>query len=79
MHQLLHGHLEAAFRFNALIVSALPLLAAACVQAARYKAINKPAMAWVRPGWLWALLVILIVFGILRNVPGAAHYYLAPL
>jgi Protein of unknown function (DUF2752) len=78
MHQLLHGHIEAAFRFNALIVSSLPLLALGFLQSARYRALNKPAMAWVRPNWLWALLVILIVFGILRNVPGASHYFLAP-
>ena len=78
MHQLLHGHVEAAFRYNALIISFLPLLALGGAQAARYRAMNKPALAWIRPNWLWALLVILIVFGILRNLPGAAHYFLAP-
>lgn len=78
MHQLLHGHIEAAFRFNALIVSSLPLLALGCLQSARYRSMNKPAMAWVRPNWLWALLAILIIFGILRNLPGASHYFLAP-
>jgi hypothetical protein len=79
MHQLLHGHIEAAFRFNALIVSSLPLIALGCVQAARNRAANKPALGWIRPNWLWAGLVILVIFGVLRNFPGASHYFLAPL
>lgn len=79
MHQLLHGHLDAAFRFNALIVSSLPLVAFGSAQAMRYRAANKPALAWIRPRWLWFGLAILLLFGILRNIPGASNYYLAPL
>lgn len=78
LHQLLHGHIEAAFRFNALIVSSLPLAALGCVQAMRHRAANKSALAWIRPNWLWVGLVILILFGILRNLPGASHFFLAP-
>jgi len=78
MHQLLHGHIEAAFRFNALFVSALPFAAWACVRAARERAANKPAWAWIRPAWLWLGLVVLVLFAILRNFPGASHYWLAP-
>jgi hypothetical protein len=77
-HQLLHGHIEAAFRFNALLVSSLPIFAVGFVQAARHRAANKPAFSWIRPTWLWVGLAILIAFGILRNLPGASHYYLAP-
>jgi hypothetical protein len=79
IHHLLHGHIQAAFRFNALLVSSLPILAAGFVQAARYRAANKPALVWIRPSWLWVALVILIAFGILRNFPGASDYFLAPL
>jgi hypothetical protein len=79
MHQLLHGHVLAAFRFNALIVSSLPFLAFGCTQAVRSKAANKPALIWIRSNWLWVVLAILIVFGILRNLPGASRYFLAPL
>jgi hypothetical protein len=77
-HQLLHGHFEAAFRFNALIVSSLPFAAYGCIRAARNRAANQPALSWIRPGWLWIGLAILILFGILRNLPGASHYWLAP-
>jgi hypothetical protein len=79
MHQLLHGHIEAAFRFNALFVSSLPLVGFGCVQAARYRAANRPAMAWLTPRLLCTGFAILVVFGILRNLPGASHYFLAPL
>ena len=43
-HQLLHGHIEAAFRFNALIVSSLPLVAWGGIRAARNRAANQPAL-----------------------------------
>jgi hypothetical protein len=78
MHQLLHGHIEAAFRFNALTVSCLPFAALGCVQVMRCRAAQKPALAWIRPSWLWVGLVILIAFGILRNLPGASHFLLTP-
>jgi uncharacterized membrane protein YidH (DUF202 family) len=79
MHQLLHGHMEAAFRFNALFVSSLPVVALGCVQAARYRAADRPALAWLRPSLLWAGFALLVIFGILRNLPDAPHYFLAPL
>jgi len=78
MHQLLHGHIEAAFHFNALFVSALPFVAWGCVRAARERAANKPAWTWVRPAWLWLGLVALVLFAIVRNLPGASRYWLAP-
>jgi hypothetical protein len=68
-HELLHGHLVTAFRFNPLLVVSLPLLAwFGAVQTVR-KASHQPALA-VRPAWLWALLVVLVAFTVLRNVPG---------
>jgi uncharacterized protein DUF2752 len=77
-HQLLHGHIAAAFHFNALLISSLPLAAYGCIRAARERAANKPVLAWIRPNWLWLGLAILIVFAILRNLPGASRYWLAP-
>jgi hypothetical protein len=77
-HQFLHGHIEAAFRFNALIVSSLPLVVWGLIRAARRRAANQPALSWIRPSWLWIGLAILVLFGILRNLPGASRYWLAP-
>ena len=78
MHQLLHGHLREALRFNPLIVSLLPVVAWGCLLAARESKANKPALAWIRPSWLWIGLAVLLVFTILRNLPGASRYWLAP-
>jgi hypothetical protein len=78
-HELLHGHVEAAFRYNALFISSLPLVILGCAQAARCKAANKPALAWLESRLLWAGFAILVIFGILRNLPGASRYFLAPL
>jgi hypothetical protein len=78
MHQLLHGHIPAAFRFNALFVSLLPFVILGCIRVARERAANRPALAWIRPAWLWLGLVVLLLFAILRNFPGASHYWLAP-
>jgi hypothetical protein len=68
-HQLLHGHLVTAFRFNPLLVAMLPFLvwfgAAQTVRKAR----NQPALG-IRPKWLWTLLGVLIAFTLIRNVPG---------
>jgi hypothetical protein len=77
-HQLLHGHLAAAFQFNALFVSLLPFAAWGCVRTARDSRANRPALAWIRPSWLWLGLAVLILFTILRNLPGASRYWLAP-
>jgi hypothetical protein len=78
MHQLLHGHIGAALRFNALMVLSIPLAALGCVRALRDSRANKPALAWIRPSWLWIGLAVLLAFAILRNLPGASHYWLAP-
>lgn len=59
LHQLLHGHVATAFVLNPLTVSLLPL--AACV------AVRRGRVA-VRPVWMWSLLVVVVVFGIARNI-----------
>jgi hypothetical protein len=66
MHQLLHGHLAAAWSFNPLLVSTLPLAAVLAVRFAVLK--SKGQDAWnIPPAWLWSILVIGIAFGIARN------------
>ena len=78
MHQLLHGHLAAAFRCNALLVSSLPavlFLGARFIQA---RLTNRPFPLVCRPAWLWAGLVVMVLFGVLRNLPFAPFTALAP-
>jgi hypothetical protein len=70
MHQLLHGHFAAAFHLNALLVLSLPLAGwhAARQVAAR---LNHRRATPIRQAWLWSALVVLVVFGIARNLPWA--------
>lgn len=77
LHLLLHGDVREALRYNALLVSTLPLLG--------YIGIRR--LAWVR--WrrvlpaphtrsaaLWTLAGIVVIFFVLRNLPAFA--WLAP-
>ena len=69
MHELLHGHWSAAFRLNPLAVSALPLMALSLVRRSTFRS----------PYWLWwALALVAIAFGVLRNIPAYPCTLLSP-
>jgi hypothetical protein len=70
LHQLLHGHLVAAFRFNPLLVICLPFVLWYGGKFAVQRARGGPASLGLRAGWLWLLLALSIMFTILRNMPG---------
>jgi hypothetical protein len=78
VHQLLRGHLEAAFRYNALLVSALPFAGWLALRFGLAKARRQPRLPELRPVWLWTALVVVVLFGILRNLPFAQAAWLAP-
>jgi hypothetical protein len=77
-HQLLHGHLEAAFRFNPMLVASLPVLAWLGARYSLRMAKNQPLSLGLRPLWLWLLLAAVLVFSVLRNVPGTTFALLRP-
>jgi hypothetical protein len=68
-HELLHGHLAAAFRLNALLVLSLPLVGWLSLLVARRTIQNRPVPLVVRPFWVWGGFAILLLFGIGRNLP----------
>jgi hypothetical protein len=72
-HALVHGRLLEALRFNPLLVVGLPLVALAMV-GSRWK--------WGRLAKLAisgrAVLVVLLVFAVVRNLPGPLASWLAP-
>lgn len=70
MHQLLHGHLRTALQLNALAVIALPLAAWGL-----WRELARGGMQ-LRARWLWLLGAMLLLFGIIRNLPGFG--WLAP-
>jgi hypothetical protein len=69
LHQLLHGNLAAAFRFNALSMAMLPV--------AGYLIVRGDAST-LKPTWIWVLLALIVAFAVLRNIPIYPCTLLAP-
>ena len=79
LHQLLNGHLFTAIDYNPLTVFFLPFLAYAFL-AAVVGGIggSKFPTVFIPAGWIWTLLVAVIAFGVLRNLPVSPFSLLAP-
>lgn len=77
-HQLLHGHVAAAFCFNPMLVVFLPLLLWFGAKYSLQQARNQPVTIDVRPLWLWLALGAVLVISVLRNFPGAPFAILRP-
>lgn len=78
-HQLIHGHLAAAFRLNPFLCLVLPVMLLVLVKNAIQQlrgAAQKPKV--VSPFWIRLLLAALILFTVLRNLPFAPFTWLAP-
>jgi hypothetical protein len=76
LYYLVHGHPQMAFGENALSMSLLPfvLFDLAGVLTRRWPTISSR----LRPWSLWTLLAIVILFGVLRNIPVGPFTLLAP-
>jgi hypothetical protein len=76
-HQLLHGHVAEAFRLNPLWVVVAPFVAWLLLrEAVRTLAGRRLPPQRVAIGWIWVLAAAVVLFGILRNLPG--FRWLAP-
>jgi hypothetical protein len=78
LHHLLHGRLGTALHYNVLLISSLPWLAWFGARVAWARIHHEPAPVPIRPSWLWAAFVVLVIFSILRNFPFAHGAWLAP-
>jgi hypothetical protein len=82
MHQLLHGKWAAALAMNPLAVCTLPLLIGAGLWnllPTRFKPPSPRPSRRVLPfHWMWLVLIVVILFGVLRNVPVYPFTLLAP-
>ena len=78
LHQLLHGHLAAAFRFNPMLVVSLPFLFWSGAKYGLRRARNQPASLGLSPVWLWLYLALVLVVSVLRNLPTATFAMLRP-
>jgi hypothetical protein len=73
MHALARGDLATAAGMNGLAVLSLPLLGFLWWRwtARAWSGAERPRP--VAAGWIWALLLVIVVFGVVRNLPfGAA-------
>lgn len=78
MHQLLHGHVARAFRDNALLITALPFLGWYGLQKWLLRT-KPPVIARKWPMWLlWMGVGVVVVFGVVRNLPFAGVEWLRP-
>ena len=79
LHQLLHGQVAAAWRLNPLALVLLPFAGGLALRRAVYH------LGWTRtpgrllpPVLMWGVLIAVLLFGILRNLPWAPFTALAP-
>ena len=77
-HQLLHGHLAAAFRFNPVLIASLPFQVWLGARLALQMVRHQPLSLGLRLGWLWLILTAVLVVSVLRNLPGAPFALLRP-
>jgi hypothetical protein len=76
LHALLHGDIARAVACNPLTIAASPFLVAGVVRESRRILAGRDA-AWRVPAWaIYAVLVLLLGFGVARNLPGGE--WLAP-
>lgn len=79
LHQLLHGRPAAAFSLNPLMVLALPfVLYWLGAQVLWFCFQKKLPMPFIPARWIWALLILIILYGIARNIPAWPFTLLAP-
>jgi len=71
VHQLLHGHWLAALRCNALLIGLLPIalwyFVSWLLKACRQRPLPMPLKHHL---WPWVLCSLVIVFAVVRNLPG---------
>ena len=77
LHALLHGDLGQAAAYNGLLLLALPFLLFWAVHAALRAWHGRPASGDALRGWP-AFVIVLVLFGVLRNLPVAPFNLLAP-
>jgi hypothetical protein len=69
IEQLVHGHGLVALRLNPVMMVILPLAGALWVTG---------RLDRLKPAWIWTLLIVLVAFGVLRNLPWPPFTWLAP-
>lgn len=74
LNALLHGRIWAAIRFNPLLILGGPVIAWLLLRQRR----REQAGSLAAPGLAWALLCVLALYGLARNIPSPSRSWLAP-
>lgn len=79
VHQLLEGNFRQAMAYNPFAVLSSPFLAYGAASRAFFQLRGRylPHL-FVRAEWIRALGVTIVIFAILRNLPGHAFHWMAP-
>jgi uncharacterized membrane protein (GlpM family) len=79
VHELLSGRILSALSSNALAVIAIPFLLGAYLERV-YWFVTKERLRKkpLRPVWIWAILAVIILFAVVRNIPVYPFSFLAP-
>lgn len=79
LHQLMRGHLLTAFGLNPLMMLSLPFLGYSALSQARLAMVGSPLKSvFIGPRPIWGLLVLILSYWVLRNVPVYPFSLLAP-
>ena len=79
VHQLAHGHLAQAFHLNPLLVLSLPVCLWFLTRHIFGQAEKSSALAaFTRAPWPWILLSVVVLFGVVRNLPVPPFALLSP-
>lgn len=82
LHQLLHGNLREAFRYNALLILMIPYICLGLVLSIRTNwlglGFETLPQAYRNPRIILGLLAVICLFWIFRNIPIAPFNWLAP-
>lgn len=79
LHHLTHGELAAAFGCNPLLMVSLPVLAwLAGRRLIRGRSSPSPFPSCVKMVAIWVVVAVIVLFGILRNLPYPAFAWMSP-
>ena len=79
MHHLTHGEFATAFHCNPLLIVALTVLVLTLIRRPGGRRNSRSRVFLLaRPAMAWAMCAVVIVFGVLRNVPGPAFAWMSP-
>ena len=79
VHQLSHGNLGSAFGLNPLMIILLPFMGYAFISYATITFGKQRLAIITAPAYLgWLMLIVIVLYGIFRNIPYYPFYILAP-